>query len=154
MWEVIGHLTILILACYGIYYLVQDLFRFFRCRPGPPVSMLVVLRNRAVDVEYLIRRLASWRKHQWVDLEVVVVDDGSEDDTANILRGLQQNLSFRLVTLDAAEAPENPFQKDRALMTGLLHCHNALVWMVDLRKLPQGLLAEKVFRVFFCQGWR
>ncbi|SHE66678.1 glycosyltransferase [Desulforamulus putei] len=154
MWETVCYLIILILACYGIYYLVQDLFRLFRHLPGPPVSMLVVMRNRAVDVEYLMRRLASWRKYQWVNLDVVVVDDGSEDDTANILRGLQANLSFRLVTLEPESPPEHPFRKDRALLTGLLYCHNALVWVVDLRKLPQGLLAEKVFRVFFCQGWR
>ncbi|MEW6066292.1 glycosyltransferase family 2 [Desulforamulus profundi] len=154
MWETIGYLTILILACYGVYYLVQDLFRLVRHLPGPPVSMLMVLRNRAADVEYLMRRLESWRRYQWVNLEVVVVDDGSEDDTADILKGLQQNLSFRFVSLEPESLPEHPFRKDRAFMTGLLHCQNALVWVVDLRKLPQGLLAEKVFRVFFCQGWR
>lgn len=152
MWGTIGTLVILILACYGVYYLIQDLFRFIKHRPGPPVSMLVVMRNRALDVEYLMGRLDAWRKCQWVELELVVVDDGSEDDTVKILRNLQQKYSFRLVTLEQEALTDN--LEGKALYTGLLHCHNALVWLVDLRKLPKGMLAEKVFRVFFCQGWR
>ncbi|GAB6179384.1 hypothetical protein JCM14036_07030 [Desulfotomaculum defluvii] len=151
MWSVIGSTIILLLACYGVYYLVQDLLRFFRSEPGPPVSMLVVIRDRALDLEYLIRRMEDWRKRQWVELEIVVVDDGSTDDTGKILRYLQQKYSYRLLTL--AKGPRDG-EHDEALQTGLLHCHNALVWLVDLRMLPQGLLAEKVFRVFFCQGWR
>ena len=152
MWETIGYLLILILACYGVYYMVQDLFRFFRYQPGPPVSMLVVLRDREQDVEYLMRRLHAWRRRQWVDLDVVVLDDGSTDDTLQILRALQQQCAYRLITVD--EMPKKQEQEDRALNIGLLHCHNALVWLVDLRKLPQELQAEKAFCVFFCQSWR
>ncbi|MEG6523081.1 glycosyltransferase [Desulfotomaculum sp. 1211_IL3151] len=151
MWTVIGSMIILVLACYGVYYLVQDLLRFFRAEPGPPVSMLVVIRDRAQDLEYLIRRMNNWRKKQWVELELVVVDDGSTDDTNKILSNLQKKYSYRLVSLPQGPRGDKP---DEALQTGLLHCHNALVWLVDLRMLPQGLLAEKVFRVFFCQGWR
>ncbi|CCO07603.1 glycosyltransferase [Desulforamulus hydrothermalis] len=154
MWETVCFLLILILACYGVFYLVQDLGRLVRHRPGPPVSLLVVLQDRAADAEYLMRRLAAWRTQQWVNFDVVVVDDGSRDDTAGILRGLQGNLAFRLVTLEPAAAAEQSGQPDRALLNGLLYCHNALVWVVDLRKLPSAMLAEKVFRVFFCQGWR
>ena len=153
MWEAVGYLTMLVLACYGVYYVVQDVVRLVRYAPGPPVSMLVVLRNRQQDVEYLMRRLESWRRHQWVELEVLVVNDGSEDDTGSILTSLQEKCNFRLITV-AHDAHTVEPQGDQAMQVGLLHCHNALVWLVDLRKLPQGLLAEKVFRVFFSQGWR
>lgn len=152
MWEALGYLLILILACYGVYYLVQDLFRFLRHQPGPPVSMLVVLRDREQDVEYLLRQLHRWRRQQWVDLDVVVVDDGSQDETVKILHTLQRQCAYRLITLEELSATQ--IYEDRALATGLLYCHNALVWLVDLRKLPQGQLAEKVFCVFFCQSWR
>ncbi|SHK77391.1 glycosyltransferase family 2 protein [Desulforamulus aeronauticus] len=152
MWEVVGYLLMLILACYGVYYVVQDIVKLLQHAPGPPVSMLVVLRNRERDIEYLMRRLESWRKHQWVELEVLVVDDGSEDDTRRILTALQGKCNFRLITV--TDDKHNVSQGDQARQVGLLHCHNALVWLVDLRRLPQGLLAEKVFRVFFSQGWR
>lgn len=151
MWTVLGSIIILLLACYGVYYLVQDLLRFCRAEPGPPVSMLVVMRDRAMDTEYLIRKLADWRQRQWVELELVLVDDGSTDDTNKILSNLQEKYSYRLVSLPQGPREGKP---DEALQTGLLHCQNALVWLVDLRMLPRGLLAEKVFRVFFCQGWR
>ncbi|ABO51589.1 hypothetical protein Dred_3087 [Desulforamulus reducens MI-1] len=153
MWSVMGYMVILVLACYGVYYLVQDLLRFFIYEPGPPVSLLVVLQDRAPDVEYLIRKMDNWRKQQWVELELVVVDDGSKDDTTEILGKLQQKYSFRLITLEK-EQPAGEARGEQALQTGLLYCHNALVWLVDLRKLPQGLQADKVFRVFLCQGWR
>lgn len=152
MRETMGYLFILILACYGVYYLVQDLLRFYRKHPGPPVSMLVVLRDREQDVEYLMRRLHNWRRRQWVDLDVVVVDDGSRDDTIKILHTLQRQYSYRLINL--AEIDASQVHEDRALAAGLLYCHNALVWLIDLRKLPQGPLAEKAFCVFFCQSWR
>ncbi|AQS60323.1 glycosyltransferase [Desulforamulus ferrireducens] len=153
MWETVGYLIMLILACYGVYYVAQDVLKLVRYIPGPPVSMLVVLRNRELDVEYLMRRLQAWSGHQWAELDIVVVDDGSEDDTPRILAALQTKCNFRLITLDRqGQASEQ--QGDRALQSGLLHCHNALVWLVDLRKLPPSLLAEKVFRVFFSQGWR
>lgn len=151
MWTVIGSMIILVLACYGVYYLVQDLLRLCRAEPGPPVSMLVVIRDRAQDLEYLIRRLNDWRKRQWVELELVLVDDGSTDDTSKILRNLQNKYSYRLLSLPQGPREGKP---DEALQIGLLHCHNALVWLVDMRMLPQGLLAEKVFRVFFYQDWR
>lgn len=151
MWEAVGYLVMLILACYGVYYMVQDVIRLVRHTSGPPVSMLVVLRDREQDVEYLMRRLQSWCSHQWAELDIVVVDDGSADDTQRILHTLQRKCNFRLITVAHNGREE---QGDKALQSGLLHCHNALVWLVDLRKLPQSPLAEKVFRVFFSQGWR
>ncbi|MDO7789034.1 glycosyltransferase family A protein [Desulforamulus aquiferis] len=153
MYQTLEVLLVVILACYGVYRLAQDVISAFRVQPGPPVSMLIVLKDRAQDVEYIIRRLAAWRKHQWVQLELVVVDDGSEDDTAKILEGLQQRIPFRLVALESHPKEESR-TVDQGMISGLLHCHNSLVWLVDLRRIPTGLQAEKVFRVFFCQGWR
>jgi len=149
-----GTLAVLILSCYGLYYLIQDLVSRLQHRPGPPISMLVVLRNREQDVEYLMRRLNSWQKQQWAQLDIVVVDDRSDDDTGLILQGLQNKVPFRLVIMNQLTINKPRENADQAICTGLLYCHNALVWLVDLRKLPQEQLAEKVFRVFFCQGWR
>lgn len=153
MYQSLEVLLVVILAGYGVFRLVQDVISACKTQPGPPVSMLVVLKNRSQDVEYIIRRLAAWRKHQWVQLDLVVVDDGSEDDTALILAGLQQKITFRIVVLDNGQKKED-HAIDKGMVTGLLHCHNSLVWLIDLRKIPTGLQAEKVFRVFFCQGWR
>ncbi|AEF95389.1 glycosyl transferase family 2 [Desulfotomaculum nigrificans CO-1-SRB] len=154
MWATLEYLLLLILACYGIYRLTRDIFSALRSEPGPPVSMLVVVQNREHDVEYLMRRLAVWQRHQWVKLDIVVVDDNSRDDTRVILQGLQQKMPFRMIAVNDRELSGDYAGADRALLTGLLHCHNALVWLVDMRRLPQEMMAGKVFRVFFCQGWR
>ena len=56
--------------------------------PGftPPVSILVPAYNEAVGIERSVRSLSDSRYAG--ELEVIVVDDGSTDDTAAILEGL------------------------------------------------------------------
>lgn len=56
--------------------------------PGyaPPVSILVPAYNEAVGIARCVRSLASSRYAG--ELEVVVVDDGSADDTAAVVEGL------------------------------------------------------------------
>lgn len=51
----------------------------------PPVAVLVPAYNESVGIERAVRSLAA---SDYLDFEVVVVDDGSTDDTAEVAEGL------------------------------------------------------------------
>jgi cellulose synthase/poly-beta-1,6-N-acetylglucosamine synthase-like glycosyltransferase len=53
---------------------------------APPVTIVVPAYNEAVGIERAVRSLAT---SDYPDFEVIVVDDGSTDDTANIIDRLR-----------------------------------------------------------------
>lgn len=48
----------------------------------PSVSLLIPARNEEANLR---RTLATWRSSAWPDLEILILDDGSTDDTADII---------------------------------------------------------------------
>jgi cellulose synthase/poly-beta-1,6-N-acetylglucosamine synthase-like glycosyltransferase/peptidoglycan/xylan/chitin deacetylase (PgdA/CDA1 family) len=86
---------------------------------APPVTVLVPAYNEAVGIEATLRSIAG----TYPDLQVVVIDDGSTDDTAGIAEAL---------ALPAVEVVRQPNAgKAAALNTGLAHARNDIVVMVD-----------------------
>ena len=66
-------------------------------QPGaarPRVSVLVPSYNHAA---YLPRRLASIFEQGLTDIEVLVIDDASSDDSGEVLQALQQKFDFTLI---------------------------------------------------------
>ena len=61
----------------------------------PRVSVLVPSYNHAA---YLPRRLASIFEQGLTDIEVLVIDDASADNSSEILHGLQQKFEFTLIS--------------------------------------------------------
>jgi hypothetical protein len=86
----------------------------------PPVAVIVPAYNEAVGIE---RAMRSLTQTDYPDLEVVVVDDGSTDGTADIVEAL------RLPSLHVIRRANGG--KAAALTTGLLATEAEVVVMVD-----------------------
>lgn len=66
------------------------------------MSVIVPARNEAVNIEACMRSVTSSR---YPAFEVIVVDDRSEDGTADLARSLDAGSARRLRVLDGAELP-------------------------------------------------
>ena len=86
----------------------------------PPVSIIVPAYNEAVGIAAAVRSLAA---ADYPNLEVIVVDDGSEDGTAEIVDALQ---------LPRVQVVRQVNQgKAVALNTGIAHASADILVMVD-----------------------
>jgi glycosyltransferase involved in cell wall biosynthesis len=59
---------------------------------SPRASVIIPTYNKA---RYLDRTLASWLRQDSDDYEIVVIDDGSADETRDVLRGYERRLPLR-----------------------------------------------------------
>lgn len=127
-WAVVGILAAMILG--GVTALTRAIMLLIaagrhRRRPPiagsvtEPVSVIVPAYNEAAGIEAAVRSLAA-STHP---VEVIVVDDGSTDDTAELARGLGLP---NVTVIRQANAG-----KPAALNTGLKAAHHDLVVMVD-----------------------
>src|SRR5438105_13937181 len=92
-------------------------------KPRPAVSIILPTYNRA---KFLPQALASIRAQQFTDWELIVVDDGSTDDTAAVVRGLATDITqpVRYVR----QENQGPYA---ARNTGLDHAAGELVAFFD-----------------------
>jgi cellulose synthase/poly-beta-1,6-N-acetylglucosamine synthase-like glycosyltransferase/peptidoglycan/xylan/chitin deacetylase (PgdA/CDA1 family) len=109
---------------------------------APPVVVVVPAYNEAVGIGLAVRSLAA---SDYPDLEVVVVDDGSTDGTAEIVEGL----GLQRVRVIRQENRG----KAAALNTGVAHTSQEVIVMVDgdtvfepdtVRRLVRPLADEQV----------
>jgi cellulose synthase/poly-beta-1,6-N-acetylglucosamine synthase-like glycosyltransferase len=91
--------------------------------PLPPVSVVVPAFNEAAHLERTLRSIAS---SDVADLELIVVDDGSHDGTAEVARALQRELPT-LVLISFAENRG----KAAALNAGVARARGEVVVTVD-----------------------
>ena len=108
----------------------------------PPVSVIVPAYNERVGIEACLRSLCA---SDYPAFEVIVVDDGSTDDTADVVRAL----GLPRVTLIGQENAGKP----AALMTGIHAAAAEIVVLVDgdtvfepqsLRHLVAPMVDERV----------
>jgi cellulose synthase/poly-beta-1,6-N-acetylglucosamine synthase-like glycosyltransferase/peptidoglycan/xylan/chitin deacetylase (PgdA/CDA1 family) len=108
----------------------------------PPVSFVVPAFNEAVGIERAVRSFAA---SDYPELEVVVVDDGSTDGTAELVEGLNLS-SVRLLRQTNAGKPA-------ALNRGIEEAQHDVIVMVDadtifepetLKRLVQPLQEDSV----------
>jgi cellulose synthase/poly-beta-1,6-N-acetylglucosamine synthase-like glycosyltransferase len=108
----------------------------------PSVSIIVPAFDEAVVIERAIRSLAA---SDYPELEVVVVDDGSEDGTGNLVEGLRLERVRVIRQQNAGKAA--------ALNRGIAAARNEVIVMVDadtvfeptsLRRVVAPLVAREV----------
>ncbi|MEM1056380.1 MAG: glycosyltransferase [Bacteroidota bacterium] len=89
------------------------------------VSVLIPARNEEAN---LARLLPSLLKQDWTDLQIVVVDDASEDGTWEVL---QQHADPRLVPVRGSGPPEGWVGKVHALYQAQKHAEGDLFVFLD-----------------------
>jgi len=104
---------------------------------SPSVAIVVPAYNEQVMIERAVRSLAA---SEYEDFEVVVIDDGSTDRTAEIIAGLELD-NVRLVRQDNAG-------KAAALSTGVEVTSSDVVVMVDGDTLFEPDTLAKLVRPF------
>lgn len=108
--------------------------------PPPPVTVVIAARNEAHHIGPCLRSIVAG-DYPAALLEIVVVDDCSEDATAEVVRGIQADLRHsgspvRLQLLSTAEPLQAPYTflplgKKRALTTGILAASSPLIATTD-----------------------
>jgi putative glycosyltransferase len=105
---------------------------------APLLSIVTTIYNSAATVEEFVRRSVAAAEAITSDFEIVVVDDGSPDDSLSIVLALLTSEP----RLKVVELSRN-FGHHRALMTGLLNASGTCCFLIDsdLEEPPE-LLTE------------
>jgi len=103
-----------------------------RATPGKTaarfVSVIVPARNEAANIDACLRSLVQ---SEGVDFEVIVVDDRSEDGTADLARAVAVGRARRVQVLAGAELPEGWLGKPWACAQGAAAAKGDLLLFTD-----------------------
>lgn len=95
--------------------------RFDRDPPDMRVSVVIPVFNEAPFIETIVRRVVA----SPIEKEIIVVDDGSTDETPAILSRLSRELGIRILTHATNGG------KGLAVRTGLAQCQGDVVLIQD-----------------------
>ena len=82
---------------------------------APSVGVILPARDEAMNIEAC---LASLTKSSYPDFEIIVVDDRSDDETAELARAISPGNAKRLVVIDGEELPQGWLGKAWACQQG------------------------------------
>lgn len=88
------------------------------------VSCIVPAHNEAAQIEIFIKALRQQVQELTKNFEIIIVDDGSKDKTADIVSSLTDN-NIKLLSLS------RNFGKENALTAGLEHCSGEIAILID-----------------------
>lgn len=91
----------------------------------PDLSLVIPAFNEAASIAEVIRSLDAAASRLVASHEIIIVDDGSTDDTLDIARGLCGDFPLRVLRLS------RNFGKEQALMAGLTAARGAAVVTMD-----------------------
>lgn len=126
----------IILFVFGSYYLIITVASLFH-REKPPkinykpfVSILIPAHNEEHAIAESVRSMCSinYQKAGKNNFEVIVIDDGSIDQTPRVLQNLKKTLDFKVIR---REPPLSGKGKGAALNDGLKICQGDCILVFD-----------------------
>lgn len=96
-----------------------------RANATPHITIIVPAFNEAAAIAHTVSHIADHVKAFSRDWDIVVIDDGSRDNTADIVRGLSKDLNTSLVRFS------RNFGKEYAITAGLEHADGDIVICMD-----------------------
>ncbi|MFT4175445.1 MAG: glycosyltransferase family 2 protein [Luteolibacter sp.] len=104
---------------------------------NPEISFVVPAHNEATSLPFLASRLLSLSRQLGFTCEIILVDDGSRDDTATVAAGFVGKIPLRLVRLS------RNFGKEQAVTAGIdVALGNAIVIVDADLQHPVELVGE------------
>ena len=105
-------------------------------RPAPAVSILVPAKDEAENLPAFVEQTAAMLRGAQFDGEIIVIDDGSDDDTQRVLADLEERYPF----LRSARHRTRRGIAD-ALRTGFLHSRGDVLvfYPADLQFKPEDI---------------
>ncbi len=116
----------------GYYFLIFRKFSFEKPHlknnlKNRPVSVLICAKNEA---ENLSKNLASILNQNYIDFEVIVVNDASTDDSLVVLKGFQKKYP-RLQIIDIPSTPTHIGNKKNAITQGVANAEHEYLLFTD-----------------------
>lgn len=106
----------------------------------PSVSVIVPARNEAVNIEACVGSLTG---SDYPDFEIVVVDDRSDDGTAERARGVPRGRARRIEVVTGAELPEDWLGKPWACAQGAAAATGEVLLFTDADTIHQPALLSR-----------
>jgi chlorobactene glucosyltransferase len=118
-----------------------------RGEPGrtPLVTVVVPARNEAVNIEVCVSSLTD---SGYPDFEVVVVDDRSDDGTADLVRAMEAGSARRLEVIVGEDLPEGWLGKPWACWQGAQEARGDLMLFTDADTVHRSDLLERAVRAY------
>ena len=96
-----------------------------RANKNPHITVIVPAFNEALAIAATVKNIAQHLDDLSSNWDIVVIDDGSRDQTAEVVRGLPDKLNTTLVRFS------RNFGKEYAITAGLEHAQGDLVICMD-----------------------
>lgn len=134
MLEIISALLILVLTIYigGVLYFYRGLFRLSAGTNTDQHAITVIIpaRNESANIGACLRSILA-QEYPKEKLSIIVVDDQSTDDTAEIVRRMATTSPFPLTVLRSDEGSPIRSPKMRAMMLGIQHSMSEIIVTTD-----------------------
>jgi glycosyltransferase involved in cell wall biosynthesis len=106
------------------------------------LSIVIPAYNETASIRAgKLGRVSEWRADQAFTTEIIVVDDGSEDDTARLARGIADHV----LTISHAG-------KASAIATGIEAAHGDVILVMDMDQATPITEAAKLFKILEQRG--
>ncbi len=89
------------------------------------ISLIVPVFNEQANIERFVAELSQFIQAYTTKWEIIVVDDGSSDNSAALIAALPVDLNVKLLVLS------RNFGKETALSAGLDHCNGDVAIIID-----------------------